>query len=87
MLSGLRKRIAKLEALKKKVGPKSFDDFCKEVDNYARCTGTSEEEAMTTLVAHLSNDDLQRFLAEGESLATGKEDSGGQAQSSEPCCD
>ena len=84
MLSGLSKRIAKLEALKKKVGPKSLDDFYKEVDNYARCTGTSEEEAMTRLVAELSNDDLRRFLAEGESLAMGKEDSWAQTQSSEP---
>ena len=84
MLSGLSKRIAKLEALKKKVGPKSLDDFYKEVDNYARCTGTSEEEAMTILMAHLSTDDLRRFLAEGESLAMGKEHSGGQTQSSEP---
>ena len=84
MLSGLSKRIAKLEALKKKVGPKSLVDFYKEVDNYARCTGTSEEEAMTILMAHLSTDDLRGFLAEVESLAMGKEDSGGQTQSSAP---
>ena len=66
MLSTFKRRIAKLESVRKKVGPKSFDDFCTEVHDYARRTGVSLDEAMTRFVRDVSTDDLKRFIKEAD---------------------
>ena len=84
MLSTLKRRIAKLESAGKKVGPKSFDDFCTEVHDYVRRTGVSLDEAMTRFVRDVSTDDLRRFVAEGKSAGVTEKNSGWRTYSSDP---
>ena len=88
MLSTFKRRIAKLESAGKKVGPKSFDDFCTEVHDYVRRTGVSLDEAMTRFVRDVSTDDLKRFIKEADprrgELRLTKEDPRSRNQTSEP---
>jgi|HubBroStandDraft_6_1064221.scaffolds.fasta_scaffold4087313_1 hypothetical protein len=67
MLITLKRRVTKLELLKKTVGPKSFDDLVTEVEDYARRTGVSLDDAIVRFLNDVSNDDLNRFIAETES--------------------
>jgi hypothetical protein len=69
MLATLKRRIATLESLRKKTGPKSLDDFLAEALDYARLTGVSLDEAFTRFLPDLSIDDLKRLITELESAA------------------
>jgi hypothetical protein len=67
MMSTFKRRIAKLESLRKKAEPKSLEDWLIEVQNHRRRTGVSLEEAITKCVEDVSIDDSRRFTAELES--------------------
>ena len=77
MLSTFKRRIAKLESAGKKVGQKSFDDFCTEVHDYVRRTGVCLDEAMTRFVRDVSTADLKRFIAEAKSAGVKRKTLGG----------
>ena len=66
-MSTFKRRIAKLESLRKKAEPKSLEDWLIEVQNHRWRTGVSLDEAITKCVEDVSTDDLRRFSAELES--------------------
>jgi hypothetical protein len=63
MVTTFKRRIAKLESLRRTTGPKSLEDFLTEVQGYARRTGISLDEASEKFVPDLSDNDLRRFIA------------------------
>jgi hypothetical protein len=70
MLTTFKRRIAKLEDVRKKAGPKSLNDFLVEVQDYSRRARVGLEEALLKFLPDLRADDLRGFLAELESSAS-----------------
>src|ERR1700719_4045979 len=66
MLNGLTRRIIRLESSKTKLEPKSVESFLAEVFDYAQRRGLSFDEASSTLMQHISTEDLERFVVELE---------------------
>ena len=67
MLTTFKRRIAKLESLRKKAGPMRMEDWLTDAQDYAQRTGVSLDEAIMKVSTDVSIDDLRRFCDELES--------------------
>ena len=79
MLTTFKRRIAKLESLRKKAGPMSMEDWLTDAPDYAQRTGVSLDEAIMKVSTDVSIDDLRRFCDELESAFQLSQDTPPQA--------